>query len=519
MMRISQITGEFSERTDELQYRESCWGEWSARYRTASVVGAVFYVLGFAVDYISVEDQGALPALLALRCLFAAVCVAEGFGLRASSYRPSLDCVVLLVMIACSVFTDVIIAMSPGGVGQHTLTIVALLLIFYTFIPNRTSFTVFGALFASASFIATGLFFFEPSRNEIASATLHLGLANVLGVVVATATQRLGRMQYKGLAVERNVNRRLRDEIKIRKLAQKEAYEAAKRYKRLVELSPEGIVVHRDGRVLYANPAALDLIGVQKAEDFLHTDVTRFVHPEYREKTAEKIELLKKSEEKVPPVDIQLVRYGGQTIDCDVVSGWTTYEGRLAIQSIFRDITERKRLEKELKKLAETDFLTGAFNRRKFMEASAKEYERADRYGRPLSVMVMDLDFFKKINDTYGHAVGDMALIHFVDHCLKRSRMHDIFGRIGGEEFAMTLPETELAAAMAAAKRLGKIPPFDTRIDEYGRLAFTVSVGVAQCVVGEENFQETLIRADQALYVAKQQGRNRAVAADRPPKG
>ena len=199
MTRISQTTGEFSDRAEELRYRESCWGEWSARYRTASVVGAVFYVLGFGIDFISVEKKDTLPILLGLRCLFAVICVAEGFGLKASSYRPSLDYVVLLVLIACSVFTDVIIALSPGGIGQHTLTVVALLLIFYAFIPNRISFTVTGALFASASFIATGLVFFEPSRNEIASAMLYLCLANVLGVVVATATQRLGRLQYKGI--------------------------------------------------------------------------------------------------------------------------------------------------------------------------------------------------------------------------------------------------------------------------------------------------------------------------------
>ncbi|MGN7613844.1 diguanylate cyclase [Magnetococcales bacterium HHB-1] len=175
-----------------------------------------------------------------------------------------------------------------------------------------------------------------------------------------------------------------------------------------------------------------------------------------------------------------------------------------------------KKANKELVRLATTDPLTGAFNRRHFLELSQKEISRAVRYHTPLSVMMVDIDHFKKINDTHGHDKGDEALIETVKVSLDLLRDEDIFGRLGGEEFAILLPETPASdGGMDVAERLrlglsGIYIPL-----KEGSFNFTVSIGLAEVKAYEgEAFEEALKRADQALYLAKNQGRNRTVLAD-----
>src|SRR5690606_13536511 len=120
----------------------------------------------------------------------------------------------------------------------------------------------------------------------------------------------------------------------------------------------------------------------------------------------------------------------------------------------FLDITERKRAERELRELALHDSLTGLPNRGHFAALAAAEMRRAQRYGRPLSVLMLDLDGFKGINDRYGHAGGDTVLKTVARRWTEALRKADLLARIGGEEFAVLLPETELEAARAVAERL-----------------------------------------------------------------
>ena len=180
---------------------------------------------------------------------------------------------------------------------------------------------------------------------------------------------------------------------------------------------------------------------------------------------------------------------------------------------------DRRRLEQlveertaELKILATTDALTGTLNRRRFFEEAEEERARSVRYKHPLSLAMLDLDHFKAINDCFGHAVGDEALQRAAAVMRKAVRRQDRVGRYGGEEFGVLFPETGLDEALRVAERLRReVANEDMRAGD-APVQLRVSCGVAACRT-DESIDATLRRADAALYRAKQDGRDRVVAA------
>lgn len=177
---------------------------------------------------------------------------------------------------------------------------------------------------------------------------------------------------------------------------------------------------------------------------------------------------------------------------------------------ILDDITQRKKMEIELSHLATTDALTGANNRHRFLERAEEEFVRSSRFNRPLSLLMLDIDFFKSINDTFGHAAGDDVLRVLSTTCRKMFRQIDIFGRVGGEEFAVILPETTVDVAASVAERLRQRLA-QLRVEGYnGGITFTVSIGVVEREDGQ-NISDVMYYADKALYQAKNAGRNKVV--------
>jgi len=179
---------------------------------------------------------------------------------------------------------------------------------------------------------------------------------------------------------------------------------------------------------------------------------------------------------------------------------------------------EIKRKEEEtqiLQEIAYKDPLTGALNRRKFEEIVRVEFKRAKRYSIKLSFLMMDIDHFKSINDTYGHAVGDEVLKYFVSTYLSMARELDILARIGGEEFVVVLPETDSEGAFAVAERFRKRIEKSCVIVDDKKICFTVSIGIATFdVTKKDQTPETLLEeADKALYEAKKTGRNKTIIA------
>ncbi|MBA2779488.1 GGDEF domain-containing protein [Billgrantia kenyensis] len=173
------------------------------------------------------------------------------------------------------------------------------------------------------------------------------------------------------------------------------------------------------------------------------------------------------------------------------------------------DITEQMAEETRLRRLSDTDDLTGLANRRRLISRLDEEIARSTRHGTPLSLMLIDLDHFKQVNDTWGHLQGDQVLTEFASLSDRLLREEDIIGRLGGEEFAVVLPLTPLVASRPLAERLrAAIAEHDFGLSP-GQL--TASIGLAEYRLGEP--RDTLIdRADQSLYAAKRQGRNRVVS-------
>jgi diguanylate cyclase (GGDEF)-like protein len=172
----------------------------------------------------------------------------------------------------------------------------------------------------------------------------------------------------------------------------------------------------------------------------------------------------------------------------------------------------------ELQQIARQDSLTGALTRRGFFAEVEKEFRRAGRYDRPSTLVAIDVDHFKVVNDRYGHPAGDAVLVSIANACMANMRRSDIFGRLGGEEFALLLPETDAEAAREAAERIRRM--IETTIVEVGgaEVRATISMGVAPRPADGESVSTWLAEADIALYEAKQFGRNRvAVGKMRRP--
>ena len=168
-------------------------------------------------------------------------------------------------------------------------------------------------------------------------------------------------------------------------------------------------------------------------------------------------------------------------------------------------------LQSELKLLASTDPLTKLYNRRHFCKVSDHILDLAKRDKKELSVLMLDIDKFKSINDTYGHKVGDDVIIKLADKLKECQRKSDIICRYGGEEFLVLLPETSLEGAVTAAKNIREeIEKVSIGLDLGTNLRFTVSIGVSNVYIEKEDSLESAIkRADEALYEAKKSGRNR----------
>ncbi|MEA4857221.1 MAG: diguanylate cyclase [Solidesulfovibrio sp.] len=182
---------------------------------------------------------------------------------------------------------------------------------------------------------------------------------------------------------------------------------------------------------------------------------------------------------------------------------------------IVVDITDRKRMEEKLKELATIDDLTGLANRRHFMELGDFLFESSDRYNIQLAVALFDIDHFKIVNDTYGHAAGDAILQRLGELAREGFRSCDVIGRLGGEEFGIILPQADAREAFAALDRFRETVRATTVCHDSHALSVTISCGVCQRTSPEVPLAALLENADKALYAAKKNGRDKTVLFDR----
>ncbi|NMM36370.1 MAG: sensor domain-containing diguanylate cyclase [Glaciimonas sp.] len=180
-----------------------------------------------------------------------------------------------------------------------------------------------------------------------------------------------------------------------------------------------------------------------------------------------------------------------------------------AYSLIIRDISDKQEASERQHKATFCDYLTGLANRRAFFEAAELELERRKQSTRPTAMIMFDADHFKTVNDRFGHPAGDAVLRHLAAALSATFRNFDVVARIGGEEFAVLLPSTELAAAVAAANRLRTLVNATPVVVDGESISYTVSAGVAAMDDSISGLDGLMKRADQALYAAKARGRNR----------
>jgi diguanylate cyclase (GGDEF)-like protein len=229
--------------------------------------------------------------------------------------------------------------------------------------------------------------------------------------------------------------------------------------------------------------------------------------PQHRfgEYIAKQLEAIRSGDD--APVNIRLT--SGATIQfrCKVLPDG----GRLLS---YGNVSDLIRQAETLERLAATDAMTGLANRRQFFKLAAIEWSRAERYKRPLALLMMDIDLFKSVNDTHGHAAGDEVIKAVAKALASHKRTSDIAARMGGEEFALLLPEATADAALAAAERLRKLVAGAAIVAEGKRIAVTISIGASACAADTRTVEDLLNEADIALYAAKRGGRNRVCRYD-----
>lgn len=264
-----------------------------------------------------------------------------------------------------------------------------------------------------------------------------------------------------------------------------------------------------DGRIVKMNRTELSWLGYNAEEVIGQRCYRDFVTPETRDAFDAAFDaVLGKVHE--GSAECALTCRDGSTFPVAIeATAQTTGDGFQYSRAMVFDLTERKQLEDLLVRQSMTDPLTGLGNRR-FLETQAEiEIARAKRSGCPICLIAIDLDHFKRINDTYGHDTGDQVLKAFAKTAQSQLRDGDVLCRIGGEEFIALLPETSQEQALGVAERLRfTVERQPVSVDEAGSLTYTASLGVTLVLPGESGLKKAIKRADKALYQAKEGGRN-----------
>ena len=281
----------------------------------------------------------------------------------------------------------------------------------------------------------------------------------------------------------------------------------------LLEVTPVALVATAldDNRVLFSNPRARTLFEAS-GDTLSGVDAApMFTDPEERERF-----VAAALGAGLHGTEVQLRTFGGRRFWGRVSTHRVTYQGREALLSSIDDITPLKQVEAGLREMATRDALTGAHNRRSLIDFGINEMERTRRYQRAFCAAMIDVDHFKRVNDTHGHAVGDEVLRSLVRTTSDLLRGSDLLGRWGGEEFVVLLPETDLGAANLVLGRvrekIAATPIIANTDPPTPPIHVTISIGIAEWT-GIEALEHLVERADQACYVAKREGRDRVVLA------
>lgn len=295
------------------------------------------------------------------------------------------------------------------------------------------------------------------------------------------------------------------------------------RYRTLIEWSPEAILVHRLGNIIYANPAAIKVFGAPDAAALLVKKTCELIHPDELAAQTARMASIIHQDAIAPATESRFLKLDGTVITVQVQGTAIDYDGEPAIHVAIHDISERKKLENDIRQLAFYDDLTLLPNRRLLEDRLRQTLSTSQRRGDFSALMFLDLDTFKTLNDTYGHAVGDALLVDVAIRLKQCVSSMDTVARFGGDEFVVLIPELGKAKRDATGQALGIAEKIRKELSRPHVLASqhvagasasithrcTVSTGVL-VISAEQATQDVLLKwADAAMYQAKDEGRNR----------
>ena len=404
----------------------------------------------------------------------------------------------LIVSIGYWTIITVLIAVSGGLGSPWLMTQLAVIGVTGLIVSWRLAF----GLSLLSLLVNTGFYFVQdmvPALGEVVPREEYLAAVVWNFIVISTA------FYISGLAVTRNA---------------REARETDLRYRSLFEKTNDAVfMIDLDYRHVAVNDNAAAWLGYEPNE-LVGMHIDQIVEPAEQDEAFSVVDRLE-DEGMLPVYERTMVRKDGSRIKVEINIAMIHDEAGkpLYIQSVARDITERKRLEQQLREnlaemedIAMRDPLTGLLNRRAISDQVEAEWHRSMRQQEPVCVLLIDVDNLKEINDQYGHATGDEALLTLAGAWRHAKRRYDWMGRWGGDEFLIVLPNTNLVEAQEIAERLRSIIEETALGEKDGKpIRVQASLGIA-CYSGrpgEEISQEQLlVQADEALYKAKEGGRN-----------
>ncbi len=288
-------------------------------------------------------------------------------------------------------------------------------------------------------------------------------------------------------------------------------------FESIVENSMDAVIVtDRNGDIVYWNDAATQLFGYS-ATAMLGKHVHDIL-PTYDLRDRANAAFARFKEAGTGPlvgrsIQVTALKKGGDSVDVQFGINVVEVDGERFIYAFIRDISQLMQLQRELEQQASTDALTGILNRRAFLRDADTALGAVVRHKGPLSMLMLDIDHFKRVNDAFGHDGGDTALREFTTRVRLMLRSEDLFGRVGGEEFCVVLPRINSVGAILAAEKVCEIIRRGAIEIGTSRLNMTVSIGVASLADSCDTVAVIQRRADEALYDAKRLGRDRVIYA------
>ncbi|WP_371373064.1 diguanylate cyclase [Thalassotalea aquiviva] len=299
--------------------------------------------------------------------------------------------------------------------------------------------------------------------------------------------------------------------------AQKQLVDIEERYQQLVESSMQAILVHDNFKPIFCNQAYATMVGCDSADTVMSLpSILPFIPKE--EQARAKLEYNKLISGEVDSLQYEKpnITVQGEKIWVNLISKRIDWRGKFAVLVSLVDITDKYLLQQKITHQATFDGLTQVLNRASLVEKIEQEIALAIKHNQPLSCVMVDLDNFKAINDTYGHEMGDEVLKKFSFHCQSWLRRSDLMGRWGGDEFLLVLPgETGDVAFQLANRLITKIANLSVEVHGV-KLHFSTSMGVAELDVEHHDLSAIVAKADIALYRAKRAGKNRVAFNNNP---